>query len=172
MAKKTIYKSSTMQIDAIMRFSEAIKAASARELQNELQNVIHSEILGVIDKGLSPVKGYRNFAKYKNPKRYPADRKPSNKPNLRLTGEMLANYKAKAQVRNELSATMGIHQDASERSQLLTKVHNDGTKHIAMRRFIPKQSAGETYTAKINAAIRRAFEYVLSRAIKSGRGQK
>lgn len=169
-----------MQIDAIMRFSDTIKAASARELQNELQKVIHSEILGVIDKGLSPVKGYRNFAKYKNPKKYPlgnqkamdAKQFGANKPNLRLTGEMLANYKAKAQVRNELSATMGIHQDASERSQILTKVHNDGTKHIAMRRFIPKQSAGETYTAKINAAIRRAFEYVLSRAIKSGRGQK
>lgn len=172
MAKKTIFKSSTMQIDAIMRFSDTIKAASARELQNELQKVIHSEILGVIDKGLSPVKGYRNFAKYKNPKKYPADLKQSNKPNLRLTGEMLSNYKAKAQVRNELSATLGIHDDASERSLLLAGVHNKGTEHIAMRRFVPDQKAGETYTAKINAAIRRAFEYVLSRAIKSGRGQK
>lgn len=173
MAKKTIFKSQSLQIDAIQRFSQLIKTASTRELENELTAIIHSEILPLIDKGLSPVKGSRNFQKYKNPKKYPADLKSSNKPNLRLTGEMLSQYKAKAKQEKSLTATMGIHSDASPRSKLLAGVHNNGeNKFVPMRPFIPKQKEGETYTAKINAAIRRAFGYVLGRAINKGRGQR
>ena len=180
MAKKVIFKSQSLQIDAIQRFSQLIKTASTRELENELTAIIHSEILPLIDKGLSPVKKARNFKRYSQGYRDAIKRtkglgknKQQSPVNLRLSGEMLAEYKAKAKQEKSLTATMGIHSDASPRSKLLAGVHNNGeNKFVPMRPFIPKQKEGETYTAKINAAIRRAFGYVLGRAINKGRGQR
>lgn len=175
MAKKTLLNNQQIKIEWTSKFSDLVKGVSERELANELNKIVLQEILPLIDKGLSPVAGQRTFAKYKNPKKYPGDLKPSNKPNLRLTGEMLQNYRAKAQNRDGLSGTIGIHKDASQRSKLLSRVHNTGeNKNIPMRPFIPKQSQGETFTAKITRSIRQAFGYVLSRALNNdkGRGQK
>lgn len=170
---KIIFKSQQLTITLTERFKDIVKSASARELENEMRAIVHTEILPLIDKGLSPVKGFRNFQKYKNPKKYPGDQKPSNKPNLRLTGEMLSYYKAKTSSVGGLSATIGIHRDASERAKMLAGVHNAGTNpNVPVRRFIPMQSEAETFTAKINSAVRKAFRYVIGRALKQGKGQK
>ncbi len=212
---KIIFKSQQLTITLTERFKDIVKSASARELENEMRAIVHTEILPLIDKGLSPVKGFRNFQKYKNPKKYPGDSKPSNKPNLRSAGKfegqdhMLSHYKAKTSSVGGLSTTVGIHRDAPERAKMLAGVHNNGTqgnvkqarlglkvlskikkkssrdtkqklkekynnelKGIPMRRFIPMQSEAETFTAKINSAVRKAFRYVIGRALKQGKGQK
>jgi hypothetical protein len=177
--KKVIFKDQFVQIEWTNRLPDLLKSASTRQLQIELDAVIKAEVLPLIGKGLSPVKGQRTFTKYKDPKKYPGDfnkgNKQSNKPNLYLTGEMLSNYKAKAYNQGGLSGSMGIHRDASQRSKLLAGVHNNGeNKNVPMRPFIPKQDQGESYTAKITSSIRKAFKYVLGRALNNnkGRGQK
>jgi len=173
--KKIIFKDQFVQIEWTSRLPDLLRSASTRELQNELNKVIQADILPLIDKGLSPVAGQRTFTKYKNPKKYPGDLKPSNKPNLKLTGEMLSHYKAKSYNFDGLSGSMGIHRDASQRAKMLAGVHNSGdNKNVPMRPFIPKQGSGETYTAKITNSIRKAFRYVLGRALNNnkGRGQK
>lgn len=179
--KKIIFKDQFMQIEWTNRLPDLLRSASTRELQNELNKVIQADILPLIDKGLSPVAQQRTFTKYKNPKKYPGDSKPSNKPNLRSAGKyadtehMLDHYKAKAYSTGGLSGSMGIHRDASQRAKMLAGVHNSGdNKNVPMRPFIPKQASGESYTAKITNSIRKAFRYVLGRALNNnkGRGQK
>ena len=176
---KIIFKSQQLTITLTERFKDIVKSASARELENEMRAIVHTEILPLIDKGLSPVKGFRNFQKYKNPKKYPGDSKPSNKPNLRSAGKfegqdhMLSHYKAKTSSVGGLSTTVGIHRDAPERAKMLAGVHNAGTNpNVPVRRFVPMQSEAETFTAKINSAVRKAFRYVIGRALKQGKGQK
>lgn len=174
---KIIFQDKGVKITWYNKLPELLKSASSRELQNQLQEVVDKQILPLIDKGLSPVQGARTLAKYADKKKYPGKKKQSNKPNLKLTGEMLSQYKAKGYGRGgSLSGTMGIHSDASQRARLLAGVHNYGvqSKNIAMRPFIPKNSQGETFNAKITNAIRKAFRYVLGRALKNnkGRGQK
>lgn len=170
---KTIFKSQNMTIKFKNRFKEIFKSASERNLQNGMDQIVKNDILALIDKGLSPVKGNRSFAKYKNPKKYPGKLKQSNKPNLKLTGEMLSNYKAKTSIRERLSVTVGIHKDASARSRLLAGVHNNGDNpNIVMRPFVPKQSDGETFTARINSAVRKLFREIIREALKKKGDQK
>lgn len=174
MARKTIFKSPFLSVSFKNPFSEVLKSASERRLETEANKVIKNEILRLINNGLSPVKGYRALAKYKDPKKYPAGKKQSNKANLYLSGEMLSSYKAKAfKDYNKLAISVGIHDDETVRNQTLAKVHNTGSNpHIARRPFVPLQSRGETFTARINAAIRRIFRDTIRNALRKGRGVK
>lgn len=129
------------------------------------QQVLNELILPTIEKGLSPVKGERMFQKYKDKNKYPRDLKPSNKPNLKLTGQMLKDYKVYP-LDNEFGISMGIHKTASARSLLLAGVHNEGkNKHIPIRRFIPTK--GDVYISRIDRAIRNIFAKIISMVIKS-----
>lgn len=177
MAIKRRIETKETVIEYNITLDDVLKSTSKRELENKLNYVIEQTILPTIDKGLSPVAGERMFAKYKNPKQYPGDRKQSNKPNLTLTGEMLSWYEAKSSPNEPNTATMGIHKDAPDKVKMLADVHNNGTRSdIAMRPFIPKEKKGERFTAKIERGIRAAFSYVLSRALadalNKGRSQK
>lgn len=143
------------------------------EMEREFQRVIDTEIKPSIAKGISPVRGKRNFAKYKNPPKYPGDRKQSNKPNLELSGEMLKEYVARKS--DGISVTIGIHGDAPEDILIRANANQDGTMTkggevaIAARPFMIKD--GEEFNSKISIAIRKAFVSVITKALKSMKGR-
>lgn len=148
------------------------KLVDQKQMASEMQKIINSEIKPTIAKGISPVKGMRNFPKYKDKNKYPGDKKQSNKPNLNLTGEMLKEYKAKAHADH---VSVGIHSDASEFVQTKAKANNFGTKTkdgreaIPARPFVPVKQ--QFFNAKINIAIRDAFARVLWKVTKSLKGK-
>jgi hypothetical protein len=137
------------------------------ELQDQLVKVVDNKILPTIAKGLSPVKSWRMFRKYKNPDNYPAHLKQSNKPNLNLTGEMLDYYTVR-RTPKKLEFMVGISPDAPGDVKIRAKANNEGTevdgKGVPARRFIPLQ--GESFTSEIVLAIREAFAKVMSDALK------
>lgn len=169
---------------------------SNRQFAEHLNYTIDRLIKPKIEKGLSPVKGERAFQKYKNPKQYPAGQKPSNKPNLKLTGEMLYNYIAK-EGKDVMSATVGIHSDAGDEVVTRAKANNFGTqsgkqalagsiasstkdkklkhaaksiaKGIPARPFIPQDN--QSFTADIILEIRKVFAYCLNQAINRGKNK-
>ena len=170
---------------------------SNRQLADMVEYIVNQKILTKIDKGISPVHGVRNFDKYKDPKKYPGDIKPSNKPNLALTGEMLSNYIAH-EGKEIMSATVGIHkQDASPEVMTRARANNFGTqsgksklakkiakgtknktlkaaaksliKGIPARPFVPQM--GQTFTRDIILEIRKAFAYCLKQAIQRGKNK-
>ena len=170
---------------------------SNRQLTDLINRIVIENVKPKIDKGISPVHGVRNFEKYKDPKKYPGDIKPSNKPNLKLTGEMLYNYVAH-EGKEIMSATVGIHkQDASPEVMIRAKANNFGTqsskskaakavakntkdkqlktaaksliKGIPARPFVPQK--GESFTRDIILEIRKAFAYCLNQALNRGRNK-
>lgn len=157
----------------------------------DLSNKVVEDIIKPkIDKGLSPVQGERMFQKYKNPKQYPADQKQNNKPNLKLTGQMLYHYNARAGT-NPMEIHIGIPKDSGE--EVLTKAvaNNQGTqsglvnkiskqtkdrklkakvkaasKGIPARPFIPLK--GQSFTRDIILEVRKHLATILDKAIKKG----
>ena len=142
-------------------------------MKDEFQRVIETEIKPSIAKGISPVKGQRNFAKYKDPKKYPGDRKQSNKPNLKLSGDMLKEYVARSSKQGEV--TIGIPSDAPDDIKIRANANQKGTMTkggevaIAARPFMIKD--GEEFNSKISIAIRKAFVSVITKALKSMKGR-
>lgn len=141
-------------------------------MATEFQKVIDTEIKPSIAKGISPVRGKRNLAKYKNPAKYPGDVKQSNKPNLNLSGEMLSEYVARPA--DGIAVTIGIHKDAPEDIRIRANANQFGTTSggevaIAARPFMI--SEGEEFNSQISVAIRKAFVSVITKALKSLRGR-
>lgn len=166
---------------------------SNRQWSDLSESVVNNLILRKIDKGLSPVNGVRAFQKYKDPKKYPGDKKASNKPNLTLTGTMLSYYESRPG-KEPMSLTIGIHDDAPEIERFKADVHNNGTqgknfnripkdsksrkdqskekataKGIPARPFVPKKD--QTYTRDIILEIRKLFAYCLKQAINRGKNK-
>mgnify|MGYP001195900596 CR=1 FL=1 len=143
-------------------------------MQQQFQYIVDKEIKDSISKGISPVRGKRSFAKYKDKNKYPGDKKQSNKPNLKLTGELLDNYTART-VSGEIAVTIGIHSDASDFVKTKANANQNGTKTkggevaIAARPFIIQE--GEEFNSQISIAIMKAFANVISKALKSMKGR-
>lgn len=136
---------------------------SNRQLALKVNEVIVPMIKDSIARGLSPVAGKRMLDKYKDPKKYPAKLKQSNKPNLYLSGDMLAEYKAKDGKEN-LSVTIGIHEDVSPEIKIRAIANNNGTEYIKARRFVPW--GGESFTRKITLETKNIFAQALSKYLK------
>lgn len=135
-------------------------------LDAEMRKIVDEEIKPRIAKGISPVRGYRNFPKYKNPKSYPGNRKPSNKPNLELTGEMLSFYRAvpsKARSHSTTSYRFGLVTSATQFAKDKAEWNNYGTSRgVPARKFVPDETQAETYQVSIMLAIREAFARAVS----------
>lgn len=163
---------------------------SNNEWAKQSQYVVDQMILTKIDRGISPVNGVRTYQKYKNPERYPGDKKQNNKPNLTLTGSMLSHYEARAGD-EQMSIRVGIPKSAPKEELIKAKANNEGTqsaltgalaknskdkklikkvkqasKGIPARPFIPLKT--ESFTRDITLAIRKYFAYCLDIAIKKG----
>lgn len=166
---------------------------SNRQWAKLSEEVVKNMILEKIDKGLSPVNGERMFQKYKDPKRYPGNKKSSNKPNLRLSGDMLGTYTTKAGNEN-MSISFGIF---DSEQKIKAKANNEGTqgaksalsnkiarnsrdrklqrvaksiaKGIPSRPFIPLK--GQNFTRDIVLEIRKLFAYCLNQAINRGKNK-
>lgn len=142
----------------------------AQAIQKE---VINETIKPLIASGTSPVEGYasgkRRFDKYKDPKKYPAKKKPKTPTNLHLTGIMLAFYKAYRVSGNILR--MGIPSAAPETVKDRADGNNVGTKTksgavgIPARRFIPL--VGETYRVSVLRKIKKVYAERIARLLST-----
>lgn len=166
---KRIMKGRTLDLEFNIDWSRDVDAKINNDrLRDELQQVIDKNILPTIDRGLSPVKGWRMFRKYKDKDRYPGDLKQSNKPNLFLSGDMLSWYDATRVPGPGREFYMGINPSAPREILVRAKANNEGTEGtgggIAARRFVPID--GESFTSEIVLAIRAAFAKVISEVLK------
>lgn len=123
----------------------------AQKVQDE---VINGTIKPLIDAGVSPVQSVENtrrFKGYKDPKKYPNDRKQKRPVNLKLTGKMLERYRARKV--NGTTLEMGILSSAPEDVRVRAEANNLGTVNskgevaIAARRFVPIR--GETFAVSV-----------------------
>lgn len=137
------------------------QVVDAQFVQDMQRDVVDGEIKRLIAAGVSPVDGYegRRFAGYKDPKKYPGDKKAKRPANLELTGAMLSFYKAVRVTGRRL--TLGIATAAPEDVKVRAVANNlgttkeDGTSAIRARRFVPIK--GETFRISVLRKIKNLY---------------
>jgi len=140
---------------------------------NDMQTqVVDGEIKRLIAAGVSPVdslNGQRRFVGYKDPKKYPANKKAKRPVSLNLTGIMLSFYRA---VR--ISGTrlyIGIDTSAPADVKVRAVANNvgtfteDGKPGIPERRFIPLR--GETFRISVLRKIKNLYARRISSLLSS-----
>lgn len=124
-----------------------------------------NQIRQLTARGISPITG-SPFPAYKNPERYPGNRKPSTPVNLRLTREFMASLSYQSS-----NTSQGWSPEISYRgtnNQLKEQGHREGANGQPKRPTIPE--GGETFTdtildglgdileRRINLVLQRLFE--------------
>jgi len=79
--------------ELLTKTDQAIKRIPQSEIR-QIGDLIIDEMLDRILRGQSPIQGKNRFPKYKNPLKYPGNRKPKTPVNLWLTGQFLKSLKA------------------------------------------------------------------------------
>ncbi len=128
---------------------------------NKLGDTILNGIRRNVARGNSPVKGYGKFVPYKDPEKYPGNRKPASPVNLSLTDQMLGalGYKVKKD---------GIEfRFSSDLAKKKAETHNEGSQEpkVPMRRFLPTGD-GEVFTDDIQKEITKVMEQAFDETIK------
>lgn len=116
------------------------------------RDVVQGTIVPRILVGLSPVKTFGRFVGYKNPDKYPGNKKPKRPVNLKLTGKLLENYRAFVRAG---SLWIGIQPSAPSDVKEYAGHLNEGTENMAARRLVPIQGEqfGVSIVQKLKAAI-------------------
>lgn len=143
----------------LRNFRDAITNPDQYALAKRLKRVVETVILPTIAKGNSPIRGERNFPKYKDKDKYPAQQKPSNKPNLYLSGIMLSFYTAFVVSKRE--TRIGIDKAAPQDVKDRATGNNLGLNGIPQRMFVP------TKGKKFNLTVTNAIKEAISETIKS-----
>lgn len=162
------FETKNISIQWKFKLNEQIKEDFSNRQWAELaQKVVDTQIKRLLDKGLSPVAGFRMFQKYKNPEKYPGDLKSQNKPNLHLSGSMLSNYQAR-EGRDPLTIDMGIFSDAPEIDRIKAKANNEGTETAQSRGArnylkVLKENAPAAMSSAQKRDMRRKKEFLRSK---------
>lgn len=104
-----------------------------------------SEIKSQISKGNSPIEGNGKFPAYKNPKRYPGDRKPKTPVNLELEGDFLDSLDYSIFPN---STGYGTEIGYSSSQEIKEEGHRKGARGQPKRPSLPSRR-GEDFSAKI-----------------------
>ncbi len=156
------YVKTTISPKLIAKIKNINQTAITLGFTDKLGTMLVREVKASISRGFSPVAGVGRFAAYKDPDKYPGDRKPSRPVNLSLTGDMLSylNYRRVAG-----KIQFGIFEDEVS-SELMARVdtHNRGTHpHVPRRQFIPLR--GQGLIASIQSKVRKMFRERLAEVV-------
>lgn len=142
-----------------------INAATA----NRIGEAVTKEVRDQISKGISPIKGNGRFPRYKNPKRYPGDKKPRTPVNLNLSGAFMDSltykvYDARTGKGTEIfyngEDSNGVSNQDKEQG------HRDGANGQPKRPTLPSKSRGETFSARLIRIVRDIYNEAISSIVK------
>lgn len=146
----------TVKLDGL---KNAMKKLQARGIKQSAAELVIRETKSFITRGISPVKGERRFEGYKNPKKYPADRKPNRPVNMTLTGAMLDALTYK--ILNGTSFSIGWY--SGEEGEKANN-HNTGDT-VPKRRLLPTET-NESFNVSITRSLANYYAKILSDILK------
>lgn len=129
---------------------------------NALGKTVATEAKDNIASGLSPVRGYGRFEKYKDRKSYPGDLKEARPVNLWLTGDMLRGYWYRISGKKDTIEVGMVN--GSARDKKIAGYHQEGTPNMAQRKIVP--GPGEEWSVSIMRKIRDVYSQRLSNLIR------
>lgn len=156
LAQVKIPKSLTTKLERIIKAGQtpkldhSILERGADDFLKEMKRDILS--------GLSPIKGMGRFPAYKNPKKYPANKKPQRPVNLYLTGEFLSDLYTEidsyARVIVGYVGTLSINKEEG---------HREGVNTQPKRPTIPENR--ESFNEKLLNILRKSYRKALEKFI-------
>lgn len=153
---------SKVKVKVTLDFERDLPRLIQKGVNDEVGRVVVEKVKEYVAAGVSPVKGEGKFEPYKNPIRYPGDRKSRLPVNLYLTGRMLAALKWWDSPRG---LTIGF-KDPSSTEHKIAETHNEGTQdNVPQRKFLPT-AQGDEFTERITNAIRQVYAKFLSDIIR------
>lgn len=122
------------------------------------------EMKDMISKGISPIQGQTRFPAYKNPDKYPGNKKSARPVNLYLTGEFLKNLTYKIFKNGESYAVRVGFFD--RQSQLIQDGHRVGVNKQPKRPIIPDKNKNESFAQRIQRIISGLLRERIAQIIK------
>jgi hypothetical protein len=145
--------------DQIQNVKKAVDAKTAKRA-----GVAAIEVMkDLISKGISPIRGKGRFPGYKNPNKYPGDRKAKRPVNLELTGEFLNSLEAKT-VKGRFGEDTEVgyfNQESKDKEQGHREGHNgqlkrptipEGNEELAIK---VERAVEEVYVERLEEVIRK-----------------
>lgn len=163
MAKFTA-KIDPKQFRKLQKKLETLQQPIDRKTATTLGRKIVAAMKDNISKGISPITG-RRFPAYKNPRKYPGDRKPSRPVNLKLSGKQLKALQSRP-VKSEagFGSSVGYLTNAGN-AQKKESGHREGVNQQPKRPTIPIGNESfsqriqnlifEIYSKRIDAVLRK-----------------
>lgn len=130
-------------------------------LANSIGSAIVEGAKTNIADGISPVRDYGRFERYKDRAKYPGRLKPARPVNLWLTGSMLKGYQFR--VIGDIVEVGMV--SGSARDKEIAGYHNEGTPNMAQRKIVPGE--GEEWSIRIMRTIRDLYGKRLEQLIKA-----
>ncbi|MBL0320682.1 MAG: hypothetical protein IPP74_15515 [Alphaproteobacteria bacterium] len=122
--------------------------------KREIGQTLVDSVKEYVGRGLSPVRGTGRFVAYKDPKKYPGDRKAKRPVNLRLTGAMMDALKYRLK-----GSKVELYLDPQPDYAI---VHQDGSDKVPRRTFLPREKLGEKFVVSIMDEVKK----IISKAVK------
>jgi hypothetical protein len=120
-----------------------------------------------ISEGLSPVRGYGRFERYKDRKKYPGNRKAPRPVNLYGADgspHMLDGYDFKIGQKKD-TIEIGMVKGSADKKEI-AQYHQDGTPNMAQRKLVPGD--GEEWSVSIMRKISDLYSQRLAKIIRQG----
>lgn len=154
----------TRAVESVRKKLEDLQKPITQKDAKDIANQCLSEMKDLISRGKSPIAGPgidSNFPKYKNPKRYPGNKKPHSPVNLELTGKMLKDLKGRAVEAGSGYAAEVYYSDAKQK--IKEKGHREGANDQPKRPTIPIANLGETFAKSISRVYLKIFSEAVSK---------
>jgi hypothetical protein len=143
------YKINPNKLKVMRQTLEELKKPVTKQVATNVGNAILQAMKETIAKGYSPIRGYGKFPAYKNPSKYPGNRKPKSPVNLELKGDFLDALEfTLVQVRSGFATKIGY---AGSKENKKERGHREGANDQPKRPTIPIN--GETFSEKITNAF-------------------
>lgn len=138
-----------------------VRALSSNQVKAEVAKDLIEDIKKSIAAGISPVFGERRFVGYKDPKKYPADKKPSRPVNMELTGSMLRSLTYRLRGGSPGAFLVGWFGGVDGEK---ADNHNNGIT-VPERRLLPDR-ANERFNASITRSLKNYYAKIISDILK------
>lgn len=139
------------EITKLKQMIEGLKKPIDKRTAESLGTQVVIQMRKLIAAGISPIKSVGRFPRYKNPKRYPGDRKAKSPVNLKLSGDFLDALQPEVSPGPAgYQVTIGYE---GKREELKEQGHREGANGQPSRPTIPSKRLGEEFAATIERII-------------------
>lgn len=152
------------QLKALKKKLKDISNPIDNDTAKKAAKATREEMLDLISKGISPIKGNGRFPAYKDAKKYPGKRKSARPVNLKLSGDFLNSLQARVKkFKDGFGFVIGYFDNLSK---LKEQGHREGANKQRKRPSIPEIDKREQFAERIQVTFLKIFNKRIAALVK------